>query len=61
MLLLNYGHFGLATARCFKEFSTNKPRMVHYKHSERPDHEAGYTFDLKIAQDRTLSFSIILS
>ena len=39
----------------FKEFPSDEPLMVHFKHSERKDHEV-YTFDLKIAQDRGLTF-----
>ena len=38
-----------------KEFTSDEPLMVHFKHMERPDHEV-YTFDLKIAQDRGLTF-----
>ena len=39
----------------FQEFPSNG----HYTHSKRPDHDATYTFDLKIAQDRRLIFSNI--
>ena len=45
---------------------TSVPKMVPYKHSGRPDLDAVYMFDLKIAQDRglkfchTRSFAIIL-
>ena len=36
--------------------SKDEPRIMHYKHSKRPVHDAVSTFDLKIAQDRGLTF-----
>ena len=35
---------------------TSVPKMAPYKNSNRPDLDAVYTFDLKIAQDRGLKF-----
>ena len=48
MLLLNYGPNREVVARCSR---TSQGRA-----SKRPDHDAVYTFDLKIAQDRGLTF-----
>ena len=51
----------------FKEFSTDEPRMVHCRHPKYPALDAVYTFDVKIAQDRgltfhhTCSFAIVLN
>ena len=39
----------------FQESPMNEPRQVHCKHSKRPDHDAVYTLDLKIAQDLGLT------
>ena len=38
-----------------KESVTSEPRVAHYKHSTRPDLDAVYTFDRKIAQSRGLT------
>ena len=37
-----------------KKSQTDELGMAHCAHSKRPDHDAVYTFDLKIAQDRGL-------
>ena len=39
------------------DFSTGVPKTVPYKHSKKkPDHDAVYMFNLKISQDRGLTF-----